>query len=153
MSTTTTSWVLDFIDHVTKPVKDMMKSIGSVTDSFDGVTNTVKELQNETKAAIYGAKKSYTELQKEINDTERELKSLEASAKSSTIEHEQLDTNQAYEEGVEKLKELKAALKYAEEAADDFNDETKEFENFSTNWTNMTLGINQGVDQIQKSTD
>jgi len=53
MSTQKTSWILDFIDKVSKPIASMMQNVGKGTLSINGMTKAVKLNEKDTKIDIY----------------------------------------------------------------------------------------------------
>jgi phage-related minor tail protein len=152
MSTTTTSWVLDFIDHVTKPVKDMMKSVNKMNSGLEDVGKTVRLTERDIKDHLYNAKDHYKDLQKSIKDVEKELKDLERQKKSDNWT-EQMKASRAYVLAKEKLERYRKALQGAEDDMRDLTDQLDTFNQKSQKWTDLATGINQGVELIRKATD
>jgi hypothetical protein len=149
---TTTSWILDFVDHITKPVKDVMKSLGKMTDSLEEVSDTVKLSEKDTKIALQKSKEYYKELQKSIQQVENELKELEKAKKSDSWA-EQQKANAAYDKAKAKVEGYRKALQGAEEDIKDLQDQVDKFAQQAQKWTDLATGINQGVELIQKATD
>jgi phage-related minor tail protein len=152
MSTTTTSWVLDFIDHVTKPVKDMMKSVNKMNSGLEDVGKTVRLTERDIKEHLYNAKDHYKDLQKSIKDVEKELKDLERQKKSDNWT-EQMKASRAYVLAKEKLERYRKALQGAEDDIRDLTDQLDTFNQKAQKWTDLATGINQGVELIRKATD
>lgn len=152
MSTTTTSWILEFIDHVTKPVKDLMKSVSNMNAGLDDVGNTVKLTERETKIALTKSKEHYKDLQKTINEVEKELKELERVKKSGDWA-EQMEASKAFDKAKIRLDKLRAALQGADDDVRELSSQVDKFNQKSQKWTDLTTGINQGVELIQKATD
>lgn len=149
---TTTSWILDFVDKITKPVKDVMKSIGKMTDGLEDVSDAVKLSEKDTKIALQKSKEYYKELEKSIKDVEKELKELEKVKKSDSWT-EQQKANVAYDKARAKVDNYRKALQGAEADIKDLQDQVDKFSQKSEKWTDLATGINQGVELIQKATD
>lgn len=153
MSNTTTSWILDFVDHITKPVKDVMKTVSKMDTGLNDVTKTVRFTERETKEALTKSKQYYKDLQNSIDDVEKEVDQLDKAAKKAAPGRQQAKANAEYEKGVQRLNKLREALQGAE---GDIRDLTKQADNFNTRtekWTDLATGINQGVELIQKASD
>ncbi|MDQ8012042.1 MAG: phage tail tape measure protein [Flavobacterium nitrogenifigens] len=149
---TTTSWILDFVDHITKPVKDVMKAIGKMTDSLEEVSDTVKLSEKDTKIALQKSKEYYKELEKSIKEVEQELKELEKTKKSGSWT-EQQKANAAYDKAKAKVENYRKALQGAEEDIKDLQDQVDKFKEKADKWTDLVTGINQGLELIGKATD
>lgn len=152
MSTTKTSWILDFVDKVSKPVKDMMKNVGKGTDAIDEMTDSVKLNAKDTKIALKNAKDHYKNLEKSISDTEKELKELEKTKKNGNWK-ESMDAAKAFDKATEKVSKYRKALQGAEADVKDLTDQVDKFEAQAQKWTDLATGINQGIELIQKATD
>lgn len=152
MSTTTTSWILDFIDHVTKPVKDMMKSVGKMNDGLNDVGNTVKLTERDTRIALTKAKEHYKDLENSIKDVEKELKDLERVKKSGNWT-EQMEASKAFDKAKMRLDRLREALQGADDDVKDLTAQVDKFNQKLQKWTDLATGINQGVELIQKATN
>lgn len=153
MSTTKTSWILDLVDHITKPVKDVMKTVSKMDTGLNDVTKTVRFTERETKEALKNSKKHYKDLEASIDEVEKEVNQLEKAVKNSAPGKQMAKANAEYEKGVQRLNKLRTALNGAEK---DINDLTKAADGFnqkSEKWTDLATGINQGVELIQKATD
>lgn len=152
MSTQKTSWILDFIDKVSKPVASMMQNVGKGTQSINGMTKSVKLNEKDTKIALDKAKRHYKDLETSIKKTEQELKALEKVKKSGNWS-EQMKASQAYDRAKEKVERYRKALQGAADDVKDLSDQVDKFSKQSTKWTELVTGINQGVELIQKVTD
>ena len=152
MSNTTTSWILEFVDQITKPIKDVMKSVSKMDMGLNEVTKTVRFSEKETKEALTNAKSHYKDLEKSINEVEKELKELERVKKSGDWA-EQMEASKAFDKAKQRLDNLREALQGAETDVRDLTDEVDQFNKKSQKWTDMATGINQGLELIQKATD
>ncbi|SHH75149.1 phage tail tape measure protein [Flavobacterium johnsoniae] len=149
---TTTSWILDFVDHITKPVKEVMKALGKMTDSLEDVSDTVKLSEKDTKIALQKSKEYYKDLEKSIKEVENELKELEKVKKNGSWA-EQQKANAAYDKAKAKVENYRKALQGAEEDIKELQDQVDKFAQQAQKWTDLATGINQGVELIQKATD
>lgn len=149
---TTTSWILDFVDQITKPVKDVMKSVNKMTSGLEDVSDAVKLSEKDTRIALTKSKEYYKDLEKSIQDVEKELKDLEKAKKSDSW-NEQQKANQAYEQAKVKVEKYRKALQGAEEDVKDLTDQVDKFDEKAAKWTDLATGINQGIELIQKATD
>src|SRR5690606_34083651 len=152
MSNTTTSWILELVDHITKPIKDVMKSVSNMDTGLHDVTKSVRFTEKETKTALNNAKQYYNDLEKSINDVEKELKDLERQKKSDSW-NEQMEASAAFDKAKERLTRLREALKGAEADVEDLSSQVDQFNAKSEKWTDLAIGINQGLELIQKATD
>lgn len=149
---TTTSWILDFVDQITKPVKDVMKSVTKMTSGLNDVSDTVKLTEKDTRIALTKSKEYYKDLEKSIQDVEKELKDLEKAKKSDSWT-EQQKANAAYDQAKVKVEKYRKALQGAEEDVKDLTDQVDKFDEKAAKWTDLATGINQGIELIQKATD
>lgn len=149
---TTTSWVLELIDEITKPLKGAVKSITKSTDYIDNMTDAVKFNERETKTALTNAKKHYSDLEKQISDTEKELKALEKAKKSDNWS-EAMKAAAAFEKASEKVKRLRKDLDGAEKDIDDLSKSADGFTKSAKKWEDVFTGVNQGIELAQKAVD
>lgn len=149
---TTTSWILDFVDHITKPVKDVMKSVNKMTSGLEDVSDAVKLSEKDTRTALSKSKEYYKDLEKSIKDVEKELKDLEKAKKSDSWT-EQQKANAAYDKAKVKVENYREALQGAEKDVKDLTDQVDKFDQKAQKWTDLATGINQGIELIQKATD
>lgn len=149
---TTTSWILDFVDHITKPVKEVMKSVGKMTSGLEDVSDAVKLSEKDTRIALSKSKDYYKDLEKSIKDVEKEIKGLEKAKKSDSWT-EQQNAAIAYDKATAKLENYRKALQGAEEDMKDLTQQVEKFDEKAQKWTDLTTGINQGIELIQKATD
>lgn len=149
---TTTSWILDFVDHITKPVKEVMKSVGKMTSGLEDVSDAVKLSEKDTRIALSKSKDYYKDLEKSIKDVEKEIKGLEKAKKSDSWT-EQQNAAIAYDKATAKLENYRRALQGAEEDMKDLTQQVEKFDEKAQKWTDLTTGINQGIELIQKATD
>lgn len=152
MADKTTSWILELVDHITKPVKKVIKSVEGMTESVDSMTESVRFNERETKEALDNSKKYYNELQSEIKEVEKELKQLEKQKKSDNWT-EQMQASAAFDKAKERLERLRKSLQGAEEDVNQLTDEVNRFNQNTAKWTDVATGINQGIELIQKATD
>ncbi|GLB51704.1 hypothetical protein NBRC110019_07430 [Neptunitalea chrysea] len=153
MSNTTTSWILEFIDHVTKPVKDVVKSVSNMTKDVEEASEAVQFNEKETKEALTKAKKYYSDLAAQVKDAEKEIKDLAHAAKNASPGKEAAKANQEYEKAVERIGRLRKDLKGAEQDMNDLTEEAKKFTKEQQKWTDIATGINQTNEMIKKTSD
>jgi hypothetical protein len=146
----TTSWVLEFIDEITKPMKNAVNSISKATNFIEDMTSAVNFNEKETKSALSNSKKYYSELEQQIKDTEKEIKALEK-AKNSDSWNDVMKASKGYEKATEKLKDLRSALQGAENDIKDLTNQSEKFSNKAQKWTDVTTGINQATELMQKA--
>ncbi|WP_220764306.1 phage tail tape measure protein [Flavobacterium sp. UMI-01] len=148
----TTSWILEFVNHITKPVKDVMKSVNQMTSGLDDVSEAVKLSEKDTRIALTKSKEYYKDLEKSIKEVENELKDLEKAKKSDSWA-EQQKANTAYEQAKIKVEKYRQALQGAEDDVKDLTNQVDKFDQKAQKWTDLATGINQGIELIQKATD
>jgi len=152
MADTVTSWILELVDHITKPVKGIMKSVGSMTEDIHDLTDAVKLSEKDTKIALNNTKKHYKDVERSIKDVEKEIRELEKAKKSGNW-NEQMKAKVAYEQATAKLEKYRKALQGAEADMKDLTEQLDKFQQNSSKWTDVATGINQGLELIQKATD
>ncbi len=152
MADSTTSWILELIDHITKPVKSIMKTVDSLTDDVGDLTESIKMSEKDTKIALTKSKEHYNDLQKSIKDVERELSDLEKVKKKGSWA-EQMKANAAYDQAKAKLERYQKALQGAEADMKDLTEQVGKFQQKAEKWTDLAIGINQGLELIQKASD
>lgn len=150
MSTKKTSWILDFIDQVSKPVANMVKNVGKGTDAVDEMSKSVKLNEKDTKIAVEKASGYYKDLEKSIKDTEKELKELEKAKKAGDWT-EQMEAAKAFEKAQQKLERLRKDLQGAEDDLKDLNVQAENFAKQSKSWTDLATGLNQADELIDKT--
>lgn len=150
MSSQKTSWILDFVDQVSKPLVNMVKNVGKGTGAVDEMSNSVKLNQKDTKIAIEKASGYYKDLEKSIKDTEKELKGLEKVKKSGDWT-EQMQASKAFEKAQQKLQQLRKDLQGAEADLKDLNQQAENFSKQSKSWTDLATGLNQADELINKT--
>lgn len=148
----TTSWILEFVNHITKPVKDVMKSVNEMTSGLNDVSDTVKLTEKDTRIALNKSKEYYKDLEKSIKEVEKELKDLEKVKKSGSW-NEQQEAAIAYDKAKQKVENYRKALQGAEQDVKDLTDQVEKFDTKAKKWTDLATGINQGIELIQKATD
>jgi hypothetical protein len=148
---TTTSWILDFVDQITKPVKDVMKSVNKMTLGLEDVSDAVKLSEKDTRVALTKSKEYYKDLEKSIKEVEKELKDLEKAKKSDSWTDQQA-ANAAYDQAKIKVEKYRKALQGADEDVKDLTDQVGKFDEKASKWTDLATGINQGIELIQKAT-
>src|SRR5690606_12586411 len=107
--------------------------------------------EKDTKIALAKSKEYYKNLQKSINEVEKELKNLERVKKSGNWS-EQMKASQAFDKGKKRLDRLREALQGADEDVKDLTSQVDKFNQKSQKWTDLATGINQGMELIQKAT-
>ncbi|WP_417366896.1 phage tail tape measure protein [Flavobacterium beibuense] len=152
MSDKKTSWILEMVDELTKPAKEIMKSAKAMAADIMDVSDAVKLNEKDTRTALDNSKKYYKELEGSIKEVEGELKQLEKVKKSGSWK-EQMEAAQAYDKAQAKLDRYRKALQGAEDDIKDLNEEVKNFERNAQKWTDLATGINQGIELIQKAAD
>ncbi len=149
-NSTSTSWILEFVDKLTKPLKGATKSISKSTEFVDKMTGAVKLNEKETKQSLVNAKKYYSDLESQIRDTEKELKDL-AKAQKSDNWSEVMKASQAYDKAEKKVERLRQALQGAEADVKDLTEQSDKFAKKAQKWTDVTTGINQATELMQKA--
>lgn len=152
MADQTTSWILELVDRVTKPVKSMMATINDMTDSVEDMGDAVRMSEKDTSEALANSKSHYKELEGQIKAVEKEMKELERQKKSGNW-NEQMQASKAFEAAEARLVRLRGALQGADEDVRDLTAQVDRFNTASQKWTDLATGINQGVELIQKATD
>lgn len=152
MADQTTSWILELIDHITKPIKSIVNSVKGATNSVDDLTDTVKLSEKETREALGKSKQYYKELEGQIKEVEKELKDLEKVKKNGDWQA-QMEAAQAFDKATQKVGRLREALQGAEDDVKDLTTQVDVFEVQAQKWTDVATGINQGIELIQKATD
>lgn len=147
-----TSWILELVDQITKPIRGAMKSVSSATSMMDEMTEAVKLNERDTRKALENEQKHYKDLQRQIKDVEAEIKGLEKVKKDG----DWLEAQQAAKDlknAEQKAERLRTALQGCEQDIRALSDRSDDFSRSAQNWTDITTGINQGVELIQKATD
>lgn len=152
MADQTTSWILELVDHITKPVKSIVQTVKNMTNSIDGMNDSVQLSEKDTKEALNKSKQYYKELETQINEVEKELKDLER-IKQSGNWSEQMEASKAFDKAKERLDRLKNAFQGATEDVKNLTNEVNDFNTKSQKWTEIAIGLNQGIELIQKATD
>lgn len=152
MANQTTSWILELVDHITKPIKAIVNSVSNTTDHVDELTKTIKFSEKEAREALGKSTKHYKELESQIKDVEKELKDLEKVKKYGDWT-EQMEASKAFDKATEKVTRLRKALQGADDDVKDLTDQVGKFDKSTEKWTDMATGINQGIELIQKATD
>ena len=149
---TKTSWILEFVDEVTKPLKGAVKNVSQATTFIGNMTDAVKLNERETKEALNNAKNHYSDLKKQISDNAKELKELEK-AKQGDGWLEVVEAGRAFEKATQKAERLREAIKGAEKDVQELSGESDKFAKKAQKWSDVTTGINQATELMQKSVD
>lgn len=149
---TTTSWILEFVDEITKPLKGATKSIVKSTSFIDDMTDSVKLNEKETKEALNNAKNHYADLKKQISENAKELKELEKAKKSDSWS-EVMEATKAFDKATLKAERLRDAIQGAEKDVQDLSSESDKFAKKAQKWSDVTTGINQATELMQKGVD
>ena len=149
---TTTSWILEFVDEITKPLKGATKSIVKSTSFIDDMTDSVKLNEKETKEALNNAKNHYADLKKQISDNKKELQELEK-VKQSDGWLEVMEAGKAFDVATKKAERLAIAIQGAEKDVEDLTKESDQFAKKAQKWSDVTTGINQATELMQKGVD
>ncbi len=152
MADQTTSWILELVDKVTKPIKAIVNSVSGMTEAVEDMTETVRLNERETREALTKAKAHYKELEGQIKDVEKELKELER-VKENGDWAEAMEATRAFDRATQRVERLRTALHGAEGDVNELTDAVQEFNERSQQWTDVATGINQGIELIQKATD
>lgn len=150
---TTTSWILNLVDKMTKPLKNAYKSANSLSDAMDDVTSSVARTEKEAKEALENAQGYFNDTKKTVKQLEAELKDLEKAYQEAAPGHQQLQAQEAYEKAKAKVERYREALRGAEEDVDDLNDAVQRFDERTARWQDTIMGVNQGLELLQKAND
>lgn len=151
--TTTTSWILNVVNKMTKPLKDATKNASSLTDAIDSVTDSVKFTEKESKQALTNAQQYYKDTENKVKELEKELKLLEKAYEKATPGTNKLRAQEAFEKQKQKVEQYREALQGAEQDVEDLTREVDKFHKKQANWQSTLTGINQGVELLQKASD
>ena len=70
MSNFKTTWVLDFVETITSPLKNMMKNFNQVSRDADEFGKSVQFSQQEATEALRNTKEDFNNLKKSIRENE-----------------------------------------------------------------------------------
>lgn len=151
----TTSWVLNLVDKVTKPIKTISQATSSLTNSIDAITDSYKFNSKEIKEALNNSKAYYNETNNEVKKLETELNSLKRAYENAQPGRSKAEAKQAFEQASVKVEEYKRRLQEAKTDVEQLTKEVNEFKNSnnSGSWMNAFTGINQGIELVQKAVD
>lgn len=155
-NSTKTSWILELVDKVSSPIKDVVNNIDAVerattasSSSIDNQKGKVKELEKE-----YGV------LKKEALSAQLELNKIARTRAKTTNEEEVKKLTEQFELAKKKIEEYeKKIISVRNEIASTISEihaplekVNQEVVRGTTNWTELAIGINQGIELIQKAT-
>lgn len=151
MADTQTSWVLQLVDKITKPAKVINQAVSAMTGGVNAMTEAVRFTESETRQALNNSQTHYRDLQQQVARAETELASLERTARNAAPGRQQAQANREYQEGAERVSRLRTALQGAEHDIDDLTESARGFNRQSQSWSNMAMGINQGMELIERA--
>ncbi|AJA67317.1 Phage-related minor tail protein [Myroides sp. A21] len=155
-NSTKTSWILELVDKVSTPIRDVVNNIDAVerattasSSSIDNQKGKVKELEKE-----YGV------LKKEALLAQLELNKIARTRAKTTNEEEVKKLTEQFELAKKKIEEYeKKIISIRNEIAFTISEihapleqVNQEVVRGTTNWGELAIGINQGIELIQKAT-
>jgi phage-related minor tail protein len=144
------SWILNLVNNITAPARDVVRSVSGITESVEGMADSVTFSERDIKEALTNAKTHYKDLQKSVADLEREMKQLERVQNvGGFIEARQ--AAQAYAQAEIRMNGLREAMQGAEQDMRDLTEQSAAFERQSQDWASMFTGINQGLELADKA--
>lgn len=158
MATQETSWILNLIDKVSKPIEDIIDKTNQWVKNVAHVEKSNKRSQGEIQSALQRTKYEHAQVGKEITKQSAKVKKFENLLKSVKDQY----LREGYQKGLEReqgiLDKLIQKHKELESAISGMNKELEKSQN-SVNkfsWTAFTVKLNQTlevIDKVSKSLD
>ncbi|MEH6405765.1 MAG: phage tail tape measure protein [Leeuwenhoekiella sp.] len=150
-----TSWILELVDHITKPLRDASKATEDVRNEVNRVTAALGDMDDETRAVAERSLKSHRELSKELEDEQNEVKKLtkwldDLGDTIDPLTKAQIDF---------KIKAAQTKARRYEEQLVEINQELKEIETgpdpkkLQANWGAAIVVANQTAELVKKAID
>jgi|GEM_PF-3296609 len=149
----TTSWILDLVDKMTKPMRNAFKSATSLSDAMDDVTSSITRTEKEAKEALGKAQEHFKDTKTSVKKLEDELQKLEQAYEKATPGQEKLKAQEAYEKAKQKVEQYRVSLHGAEQDVISLTGAVEKFTQKQARWQDTITGINQGIELMQKAND
>lgn len=144
MADKTTSWVLNLVDKITAPMKNMMKSVKSATTSFSKMAETSKKSQEDIRVSIQESKNRITALNGQLKSAEKGLQQLGDILSKTAPGKAQEQLRAEFEEQEKKVNDLKNEIAKATVETEDFQKQLKETsQTGTTSSTELIVKFNQ----------
>lgn len=153
MAETTTSWVLDFMDMVTAPVKNMMKSIKDAGSSFLEMGKASMTARDEIKANLDTAKEALKGLKEDLKANESKLKEMDKALQKIAPGHVKIGMQKEFAKQKEEVEFLKRRIEETTIEVKTFSEELAKLPKEGENWAKTIVQINQLSEIIKKVTD
>lgn len=148
-----TSWILELVDHITKPLREATKATQETRNEVDRVTAALGDMDDETRAVAERSLKSHQELSRELQEEQNEIKKLtnwleELGDKVDPLTKAQIDF---------RIKQAQTKARRYEEQLVEINHELKEIETgpdpkkLEANWGAAVVVANQTAELIDKA--
>ena len=148
-----TSWILELVDHITKPLREATKATQETRNEVDRVTAALGDMDDETRAVAERSLKSHQELSRELQEEQNEIKNLtnwleELGDKVDPLTKAQIDF---------RIKQAQTKARRYEEQLVEINHELKEIETgpdpkkLEANWGAAVVVANQTAELIDKA--
>lgn len=152
MADNTTSWVLDFVDMVTAPVKKMMTWIKEASSSFGNMGDASGKSQKDIQVDIEKTKSELKGLKKELSTTEKLYSDLNYTwQQMSEVSRKSLEP--ALDDQKKKIEELKTKIAEATVELKNYNKSLKGSDKTEGGWAKTVVLVNQFSEIIKKVTD
>ncbi|MDD3458551.1 MAG: phage tail tape measure protein [Weeksellaceae bacterium] len=151
MADNTTSWVLNFVDMVTTPIKKMISSIAGATNSYRKMEETAGKSQLELRLALEESKEKLKQLRKELNSAEKGLTQIGLLLSQSNPGKAQEQLRAEFSAQEKKVTELKRSIAATNIEVQDFKSEIKELgKTGTTSFGKLAFHVNQTLELMNK---
>lgn len=155
-NSTKTSWILELVDKVSAPIKDMVSNINAV----EKATTTSSTTIDAQKEKVKELEKEYSSLKKGVLQTQLELNKIAKTRAKSTNEEEIKKLTEQFALAKKKIEEYEDKIvsirneigSTISEIHAPLEKVNQEVVKGKTNWAQLAIGINQGIEVIQKAT-
>jgi len=148
-----TSWILELVDNITKPLRNITGVTDETRNTVDKVTASIGDLDEETRAFAERSLKSHRELSEEIQKEQNEIKKLtnwleDLGDQIDPLKKAQIDFD---------IKQAQTKARRYQEQLVEIEHELKQIENapdkkkMEANWGAAVVVANQTAELVEKA--
>lgn len=145
-----TNWILNLVDKITDPIKNVLKATGEVDSKLKDTEESVKFTGDALKEAFGNSQKYVKDVSKELKSAEKELRKLKNVSENSKSGTQRAKAIKDYERQKTKVAKLRKQLQGAESDLKNITQQTRKAKKATESWESVVLKVNQSLEIYEK---
>lgn len=145
-----TNWILNLVDRVTGPIKEMVANITSAKDAVTDLDVTNKKTSNNLTDELVKEQKHRREIRKAIEEQKKAIEDANNSVKDGMTAEKFKEIETDVNKAKVRIKELNEELINSSKKIGDIREEIQEMKMLPDSFALVTAGFNQASELISK---